>query len=66
MKDQNQEDLPDTITLAEAAKRLGKSVKATKRAVERKELPAIPWGRSYLILRVPFERMLGLETKEPS
>jgi hypothetical protein len=64
--DQNRTDTRDTITLAEAGKRLGKSAKATKRAVERGELPAIPWGKSYLILRAPFERMLGIGTKDPS
>jgi len=62
MPDQNRTNPRDTITLAEAGKRLGKSAKATKRAVERGELPAIPWGKSYLILRAPFERMLGIGT----
>ena len=51
-------DLPATLTLQEASNRLGRSLKAIRRAAEAGELPVIRWGRTYLVLREPFERLL--------
>jgi excisionase family DNA binding protein len=44
--------------MAEAAARLGLSVKATRRAALTGELPAIRVGRRWLMLREPFEALL--------
>lgn len=49
---------PATLTLPEAARRLGVSVKAARRAAKNGELPVIRWGNTYLVLREPFEAML--------
>lgn len=49
----------DTLTLEEAAKRLGVTVGVARRAARAGDLPVIRLGRSVLILRWPFEKMLG-------
>jgi excisionase family DNA binding protein len=47
-----------TLTLKEGAVLMGRSLKATRRAAKVGEIPAIRWGRSYLVLREPLERLL--------
>lgn len=48
----------DILTLAEAARRLGFTVRSARKAVKSGELPAIRLRGRYLVLRRPFERML--------
>jgi excisionase family DNA binding protein len=52
------EDPRDTLSIAEVAKRLGLSPRATRKAVVRGEVPAIRIGRRLLVLRAPFEELL--------
>lgn len=47
-----------TITVAEAAKALKIGINQAYEAVEQKKIPAMRIGRRWLVLRVPFERML--------
>jgi excisionase family DNA binding protein len=47
-----------TMSLTEAAQRLGLSVKATRKAAKAGEIPAIQIGRRLLVLRDPLESML--------
>ena len=48
----------DTIGIAEAARRLGLTAKATRRAAVLGDIPAIRIGRRWLVLREPFEGLL--------
>lgn len=48
----------ETIGIAEAARRLGLTPKATRRAALSGEIPAIKIGRRWLVLREPFEGLL--------
>lgn len=54
---------PDTLTVPEAAERLGISRNAGYEAVKRGELPSIKIGKLILIPRAAFERMLAGEPK---
>jgi excisionase family DNA binding protein len=47
-----------TISLQDAARLMGVSLKAARRAVKNGDIPAISWGRSYRVLRMPFEALL--------
>lgn len=47
-----------TLRLAEAAQRLGISIARIRRAAAIGQIPAIRIGRTWLVLRAPFERML--------
>jgi excisionase family DNA binding protein len=62
-------DLADrgTLSLDEAAKRLGLSVRAVRRAIATGEIQAIRIGRRWLVLRSPLEQMLagGSPPKQP-
>ena len=60
-----------TISLRDAARQMGVSLKAARRAVRSGDIPAIPWGRTYRVLRVPFEALIGArgeanDRKEPA
>lgn len=48
-----------TMTIAEAATRLGLSIKATRKAALAGQVPAIRIGRRWLVLRDPLEAMLA-------
>jgi excisionase family DNA binding protein len=47
------------MSLPEAAERLGVSLKAARRAAKAGDLPVIPWGRTFLVLREPLEALLS-------
>jgi excisionase family DNA binding protein len=49
-----------TISLGEAAHRLGVSPKAIRRAIERGDLPGFAWGRTYRIPKLRFEQVVQL------
>jgi excisionase family DNA binding protein len=49
-----------TLSIVEAAQRVGLSVKATRNAAKSGEIPAIRIGRRLLVLREPLEAMLRL------
>lgn len=48
-----------TLSIAEAARRLGLTVRATRKAAAAGEIPAIQIRRRWLVLREPFEELLG-------
>lgn len=48
-----------TIALSEAARRLGVSLGSARAAAKAGELPAIPWRRSYRVLKSDFEAMIA-------
>lgn len=48
----------ETLGIEEAARRLGLTPKATRRAAISGEIPAIKIGRRWLILREPFDGLL--------
>jgi excisionase family DNA binding protein len=50
---------PRTFTIRQAAELLDRSPKATLRAAKAGEIPAIRWGRSYLIPARALERILN-------
>lgn len=61
--DREGDDLADgltrgTLSLAEAAQRLGLTVRATRNAARAGEIPAVRIGRRWLVLRGPLEAML--------
>jgi excisionase family DNA binding protein len=47
------------MSVVEAADYLGLSPKAVRRAVKAGEIPAIPWGRTFRILRKPLDEILN-------
>lgn len=49
----------ETLTVAEAAARLGISVKAAREAAKRGDLPAFKVGRRYLIVKARFDRLFS-------
>ncbi len=55
----NPSDQKATITVDEAARAAGISRNAAYAAVKRGEIPSMRFGRRVVVLRVPFERMLG-------
>jgi len=58
MPRKHQADPGATIPLTEAARDMGVSLKAARRAAKNGDIPAIPWGRTYRILRSPFEALI--------
>lgn len=48
-----------TLSLAEAAIKLGLSLKATRRAAMIGQIPTIRIGRRWLVLRAPLEALLS-------
>jgi excisionase family DNA binding protein len=54
-----------TLSLPEAAARLGISLKAARRAAQRGEIAAIQIGRRWLVLREPLEAMLRSAKGDP-
>ena len=55
---------PETLSVPEAAQRLGVSVKTLHRAIARREIPVVKIGRRALVLRRPFDEMLSGAKKE--
>lgn len=55
---------PETLSVPEAAQRLGVSVKTLHRAIGRGEIPVVRIGRRALVLRRPFDEMLFGAKKE--
>ncbi|MGH8906199.1 MAG: helix-turn-helix domain-containing protein [Egibacteraceae bacterium] len=53
-------DLPPTLTVEQAAKLLGVERNAAYEAVASGELPALRIGRRWVVLTVPFLRLLGV------
>lgn len=53
------ERMSETITLRDAAKRLGVGIKAARKAAKRGEIPVIRVGRRSLVPRAAFERLLA-------
>ncbi len=49
----------DTLTVDEAAERMGINRNSAYEAARRGEIPTLRIGRRILVLRRPFERMLG-------
>lgn len=48
----------ETMPLKEAAHRMGVSLQTARRAARRGDIPAIIWGRSYRVLKLPFEELM--------
>lgn len=55
-----------TLDMAEAAARLGISLRAGYRAAERGELPVVRIGGRVLVLRAPFEKLISGEDLQRS
>lgn len=55
----------ETVTIEEAATRLGVSVRGAYRAAKSGQLPTIRIGRRLLVPRAALERMLAGEEAEP-
>lgn len=56
----------ETLTIDEAAERLGISVPLARKAARAGDLPAIKFRSRYLVLRKPFDEMLALHSDVPS
>ncbi len=60
----------ETLSLNEAAHRIGVSPQTVRRAIQRGDIPAFIWGRTYRVPKLAFEQVImGLSNpggKEPA
>jgi len=48
----------ETMSLKEAARRMGVSSPTARRAARRGDIPAILWGRTFRVLKAPFDDLM--------